>query len=246
MCAICLGVMTTSLGGSNIALAKSKKYIKIKDFFSERKLYLIILSMLGIFAFLPILAPIFQAIGFSGLAAIIYGGYFFFCHQRASHSFHIFNYQFAYCARDTAIWTTVFFINLIRYYFYFKPIKWYYAVLLSVPMLLDGGTQFFAYLNNATSGGSIFYESSNLSRTITGALFGIAIGGSLIAYLTDTVAPHLQEGRKHIKMLSATILTFTIAALFFIIIYVAEVLQVLYIQLQLYLIQDLETMDRHS
>jgi hypothetical protein len=57
-----------------------------------------------------------------------------------------------------------------------KGINWKLALVLALPMMLDGGIQFLATIVSVRSGSAPFYESTNTIRAITGSLFGLAIG----------------------------------------------------------------------
>ena len=185
----------------------------MREIFTPSRVYKSIMAFVIAFATLPILAPILRLIGFGFGADIIYTVYFMFCHQRASHSFHIFDYQFAYCARDTFIWLTAAVLTILRYKFYFKPLKWYWFIIFSIPMAIDGGFQFVGILNSTINNTSVFYESTNLSRAITGSLFGIAVGGSLLAYMIDVTVPKWQKDKRQISIKSGVSITLLIMVL---------------------------------
>ena len=89
------------------------------------------------------------------------------CHRMHERSFFIKGHQFPVCARCTG-----FYISLIIYfiYVYFNFVNYdvpllILAVLLLIPSLIDGSTQFFK-----------FQESNNTRRFITGFLGGLGLG----------------------------------------------------------------------
>ena len=151
---------------------------KVKLFFSD--FYNVYLTIMGTLVSLPILAPIFLKLGLTAPAKIIYFIYSFFCHQFASRSIDIFDYQFAWCARDTGIWLGIFVTALLVKFNKLPKLRWYWTLPFIVPMGLDGGLQtIFTFLNINPMGdvtGSPLYVSNNLSRFITGAIFGIGVG----------------------------------------------------------------------
>ena len=87
---------------------------------------------------------------------------FFGCHARPDRSFYFRGKQFPICARCTGELIGIIAgipIAIIWGYPYF-----YVAVLMMVPLILDGTIQ------KLTS-----YESTNIRRLLTGILFGIAL-----------------------------------------------------------------------
>lgn len=149
---------------------------------------------LGVLATLPILAPallkLSESLPVLQLPAnIIYLVYSFTCHQFASRSLHLFDYQYAWCARDTGIWLGVFLAAVfVKKY---KGIKWYWILPFIVPIALDGGIQTIATVLGVNPTGVVgepFYISNNLMRFLTGSLFGIG--------LSMWISPFLyQEGK---------------------------------------------------
>lgn len=80
------------------------------------------------------------------------------CHQRADRSFIFRNYQFPVCARCTGIIVS----TIIAWITYWKvKLKTPIAVLLIIPMAIDGSVQYFKHI-----------ESDNKRRFITGLMGG--------------------------------------------------------------------------
>jgi len=149
----------------------SKERLVSNKFFSW---YLGVMTLLSV---LPVLAPIFLKLGLTFPSKIIYLVYSFFCHQFAYRSIHLFDYQFAWCSRDTGIWLGVCVVAWLMKLKKIKPIKWYWSIPFIIPIALDGGLQtVFTLLSFHTTGivGPL-YESNNLMRFITGTLFGIGL-----------------------------------------------------------------------
>ena len=89
------------------------------------------------------------------------------CHQRADRSFFINGNQMPFCARCTAIFIGLV-IGLIVILFYRIELneRFIFFIFLSlVPIGIDGTGQLFG-----------LWESSNLSRTLTGLILGIPFG----------------------------------------------------------------------
>ncbi len=129
---------------------------------SQHWLFLFNLAV-GLYAALPLLAPILVAVGLAFPARLIYFVYRFNCHQMPSRSFFIFGSQMAYCQRCTASYTSILIGGLLfalgreR----IKPLPWKFYLLALVPMAIDGTLQLFG-----------LHESNWWLRTISGALFG--------------------------------------------------------------------------
>lgn len=150
----------------------------MKKFFSN--FYNIYLIFLTVLVSLPILAPLLLHIGFETPANIIYFVYSFLCHQFSSRSIEFYDYQMAWCARDTAIWFGIFLTAWLVNFNKLPKLRWYWVLPFIVPMALDGVLQtIFTFLNLTPAGvlsGEPLYISNNLSRFMTGAIFGIGVG----------------------------------------------------------------------
>ena len=133
--------------------------------------------IIGLYAGLPILAPLLMAAGLEAPANLIYSGYRLGCHQLPSRSFFISGQQIAYCERCMATYTALF-LSVILFAFvrrWLKPLSWKVYILFLVPLALDGVSQMFG-----------LRTSNWVLRTITGALFGF--GSAWMAF------PYLEEG----------------------------------------------------
>jgi uncharacterized membrane protein len=138
--------------------------------------FLIILVLINA---LPILAPLFMELGFEGLSKVIYFVFSFTCHQFHHRSFHLFDYQYAWCVRDVAIWVGILLIALLVRFRFVKGIKWYWVLPFVIPIAMDGGIQtIFTVLEVDPFGintGEPLYISNNFSRFITGFIFGMGV-----------------------------------------------------------------------
>jgi len=150
---------------------------KLKIFFSD--FYNSYLTLLGALVSLAFLAPISLALGLTPVAKVLYFIYSFFCHQFANRSIHLFDYQLAWCARDTGIWIGFFVVALLIKMQKVKGIKWYWVILFVIPIALDGGIQTVFTMLNVNAAGSLVgdpgYISNNLLRFMTGSIFGIGV-----------------------------------------------------------------------
>lgn len=159
----------------------------------HHKVYAGYIAFLAFVNLLPILAPVLLKLGensifFHTFAKVIYFIYSFTCHQFDHRSFFMFDYQYAWCARDVGIWLGILFgaIHVAR-----APesrLRWYWLLPFIIPIALDGGIQTIATLfavNPYGATGDPVYISSNLTRFITGALFGFGLSWWLSRTMLD-------------------------------------------------------------
>ncbi|MBC7250569.1 MAG: DUF2085 domain-containing protein [Anaerolineae bacterium] len=186
--------------------------------FQLAKHWLLVFNIVsGIYAGLPLLAPVFMACGLTSWGKAIYTLYIPACHQLPWRSFFLFGaqptysyqalrqalgpgglstlwearkfygtptlgYKMAYCERDAAIYTSIFLGGLIfallRHRL--KPLPWTLFFLSILPLAVDGLGQMLG-----------FWESTPLSRLITGGLFGFSA-----VWLTY---PYLEEGMNDVR-----------------------------------------------
>lgn len=86
------------------------------------------------------------------------------CNGIASRAPNLFGFCFPLCYRCTFLFLG-FFIALVVCYRYKKTIPIMLSIICLLPMIIDGGLQtFFGIM------------STNLRRTLTGGLFGVAMG----------------------------------------------------------------------
>ena len=177
------GTVVGSPAGQGAARPAVSGHIRDLVVFIDKLIYhfarhwiLVIGFFVGLYAFLPFLAPILMANGHTGSANLIYSAYRFTCHQLPSRSYFIFGQQMAFCHRDTAIYTALF-LAVVLFSFVrhrLKPLPWQAYVAFIAPMAIDGTTQLFGL------------RTSNWQlRTITGALFGIGSAWLALPYLEE-------------------------------------------------------------
>ncbi len=136
-------------------------------------------SFLILLVTLPILAPILSYVGLNEMSQKIYLIFSFFCHQFDTRSLHLFDYQYAWCARDTGIWIGVLAASVGYKFRFFKGIGFLTLILFVIPIGLDGGIQTINTLLNFNSTGEVAdigYYSNNLTRFLTGSFVGIGVG----------------------------------------------------------------------
>lgn len=138
--------------------------------------YNIFLAFIIILSVGAILPPILIELGLETPAKYIYLIYSMFCHQIHYRSLHLFDHQFAWCTRDTFIWLGILSAGILVKFLTVRVLKWYEVALFTIPIALDGGIQLIATMIGFAEDGEVFYASTNLTRMITGAFFGIGIG----------------------------------------------------------------------
>jgi uncharacterized membrane protein len=98
-------------------------------------------------------------------------------------------YKVAFCQRDVAIYGAIFLGGML--YVWLRRIDfqalsiWVYIAVGIVPMGLDGGLQLLTYALWSLHLIPHPYEATPLSRTITGALFGLGAVGAAYPYLEE-------------------------------------------------------------
>lgn len=185
------------------------------------KTYRYYLSFLTTVSLLPILAPVLLKISESLPvlqlpAKLIYLIYSFTCHQFAYRSFVLFDYQYAWCARDTGIWLGMAAVAFVAPRL--RPLRWYWLVPFMIPIALDGGIQTIAtMLGVQIQGvtGAPVYIASNFVRFITGALFGVGISLWLSPFFFEAFGGKLPESPNS-KKVYAFLVSFLAAIYLFI------------------------------
>jgi uncharacterized membrane protein len=182
--------------------------VNFKNFFKQ--LYNWYLVLLTFLVSLPILAPMLLHFGLTGHAKIIYFIYSFFCHQFSTRSIGVFEYQYAWCARDTGIWIGIWVIALLVKLNKIKGIKWYWLIPFVIPIALDGGLQtIFTVFNIGPSGvllGDPLYVSNNLVRFITGSVFGVGLSLYLSPLIKDELKAEKTQDQKNLFKIIIVIL----------------------------------------
>jgi len=188
------------------------------------KIYLGILITLNA---LPILAPIFWGLQASSaligrIGELIYFVYSFSCHQFASRSFYLFDSQWAWCARDAGIWLGILSVAIAALHPKMTGIRFYWVLPFIVPIALDGGIQTIATLFGVAPSytgidSSILYVSSNLTRFLSGFIFGVGLSLWISPVLKRALHNRLDEinlsmnRRVATKLISATVLVFVVS-----------------------------------
>ena len=128
----------------------------------------------GLYAGLPLLAPLLMSWGWTRSANIIYFVYQFLCHQMPSRSFFFGRFQVGLCERDLALYGgaclagVVFAVVRDRV----RPLPVPVWLILIAPLILDGVTQLLG-----------LRSSTWQLRTITGLLAGVGTIWMVYPYL---------------------------------------------------------------
>lgn len=121
------------------------------------------LGLLVAGAFAP---PSLFALGAPAAGRRVFSAYHLVCAQIPSHSYFLFGYQLALCARNLAIYCSLF-VGSLAYRSvraWLPPLDWRLWAVTMMPMAWDGGTQLFGWR-----------ESTWELRTLTGVIFGLGI-----------------------------------------------------------------------
>lgn len=186
---------------SNFIRCTMQKFLKFlqDNIFNAFIIFIVFLTVI------PILAPLFQALGIEFLANAIYATFKFSCHQFHWRSVHFFDYQVAWCTRDMFIWIGFLGVALaVKFKFIKKSLAWYWIVPFTIPLALDGGVQTIATIIGFGSNEQ-FYLATNLTRMITGSIFGMGLGIVIAGFLQEEEMLSRQDNlikpneNKHIK-----------------------------------------------
>lgn len=148
------------------------KMLKLSKF----TLFDYVILIIFILVLASFLAPIFAVLGWKEISHGIYFAYEFLCHQLDWRSVHFFDYQMAWCTRDTFIWLNVLIVSLMLKFNHIKPLKFRYIFIFALPMAIDGGIQLLSGANAILNESEFVYASSNFLRMLTGSFFGIGLG----------------------------------------------------------------------
>ena len=175
---------------------------------------------LGIATALPILAPILLRLGFVNISKAIYTFYSFLCHQKSSRSIHIFDHQYALCARDTFIYLSLFETALLSYKLKLKSLHWKWVVVATIPIAVNGGWQLISQILAMQTGHTNlpvgYAETTNMWRMITGTIFATGFGLYLFPSFFADIREALETNENKKKESRWTKLLFKDTRLFFI------------------------------
>jgi len=136
----------------------------------------------GLYAGLPVLAPLLMTWGWTRSANIIYLVYQFLCHQMPSRCFFIGRFQVGLCERDLALYGGACLAGVVfsAVRDRVRPLPIPVGLLLLAPLVLDGVTQLFG-----------LRSSTWQLRTISGLL---ASGGAVWM-----VYPYLEQAFREVQ-----------------------------------------------
>jgi uncharacterized membrane protein len=141
--------------------------------------WLLVLSVaLALLMGIAVLVPVLYTLGWQELGRRIFTTYHLICAQIPSHSYFLFGYQVAMCARNLAIYGSLLAGTLafrsVRGWL--PPLDWRLWMATMLPMALDGGTQLFGWR-----------ESTWELRTLTGVIFGLGVCWFALPIIEDAV-----------------------------------------------------------
>jgi len=160
-----------------------KSFRKVIRYIDEN-LFDLLLYTLIVLNVAPVIAPVLATIGMHAPADVIYSVYSFFCHELDWRSLHLFDYQYAWCVRDTFIWLNMLAAAIVVRNWQIRPFKWYWVIVCTAPIAIDGLVQTVATVFGY-AGGDPLYMSTNFMRMLTGSIFGLGTGLWMMSSLRD-------------------------------------------------------------
>lgn len=175
---------------------------------------------LGIFIILPIISPVLDYLGFGQISYWINFIYQLNCHQRPWRSYHLFDFQMSFCAREIGTFTGLFISSVIIWKKEIRPLSNPSLVLLIfvgiVPIAIDGlsqlASEFYIQYNNSFLP---IYESFNSLRSFTGLLFGSTVAFIIFPYLQKASLMNTQSSWKKSYLSSILISAIVVTAIVF-------------------------------
>ena len=157
------------------------------------KAWLLGFSLVFLWIFLILLAPLAESNNYTALANPLYKFFSFLCHQMPSRSFHIGEHPFAVCTRCFG----VYFGLLVGFLVYplfrrideIEPLPRVWLFLSLVPMGIDWALTFFE-----------IWENTSLSRFLTGLIVGAACAIYIVPAIVEIW--RLLAGKRQLKRLS--------------------------------------------
>jgi len=124
---------------------------------------LLVIVLLG-----SLVAPCLAHWGYVASSKIVYGAYHLACHQKDSRCLYVFGHKLGFCMRCVSIYLSLLIFGLAWSLLgvnqkKIKPIGFWLAFLLAIPLILDGTTQSLG-----------LRESNAFLRMATGCLFSLS------------------------------------------------------------------------
>ena len=150
-------------------------------------------SLIAVWVFLIVLAPLAEANGFSSVSNPLYQFFGFLCHQNSTRSFHLYEHAFAVCSRCFGVYFGLFF-GFIIYPFLrsieeTEPIPRFWLFTAMIPMAVDWMLGVFE-----------IWENTHLSRLLTGAILGAVCAVFILPALIEVFG--LLANKRKVKRLS--------------------------------------------
>lgn len=157
-----------------------------------RKVWLISLSVVFVWVFLILIAPVAEARGLTQISKPIYKFFSFLCHQMDDRSFHVENHPFGVCARCFGVYfgllSGFLIYPLMRSIEEVEPLPRFWLFLAMIPMGVDWSLGIFG-----------IWENTHWSRLLTGMILGFACAVFIVPALIEIF--RLWSGRKPAKKL---------------------------------------------
>jgi len=142
------------------------------------KVWAIGLSVVFLWVFLMILAPLAKANGFTAISSPLYHFFSYICHQVPARSFHIEGEQFGVCSRCFGVYFGLFAgfagYPLWRRIDEIEPLARFWLFLSLIPIAVDWSLTVFG-----------IWENTFLSRFATGLILGVACATFIVPALVE-------------------------------------------------------------
>lgn len=143
-----------------------------------KRVWLIGLAVVFVWAALIIVAPLAKANSFIQISAPLYYFYGFICHQISDRSFHIFGEQFGVCSRCFGVYFGLFagfaIYPIWRRIDEVDPIARFWLFASMIPIAIDWSLTVFG-----------IWENNHFSRFVTGAILGIACATYIVPAIVE-------------------------------------------------------------
>lgn len=142
------------------------------------KIWIVAGSLVAIWVFAILLAPIAKENSLTSISGSIYGFFSYLCHQMPSRTFHLSDSAFAVCSRCFGVYFGLLFgfmiYPFIRSIENIDPFPRVWLFLSLVPMGIDWSLGFFD-----------IWENTHASRFVTGLILGTACGIYIIPAIVE-------------------------------------------------------------
>lgn len=140
--------------------------------------WLVGLSVVGIWVAAIIVAPLARSNGFTAFSSTLYGFFGLICHQISERSFHVAGEPFGVCSRCFGVYFGLLFgfvvYPLWRNIDDIEPLPRIWLFLSLIPITIDWSLTIFG-----------FWENTQVSRFVTGLILGLACATFIVPAVVE-------------------------------------------------------------